>query len=165
MRLPRVRSTVRRMMVSVAVVTVVTWGGRVAARWHSRRNRAGHHAAPGVSIETASSSLLEFRRENGAFPGCGLARGWAENECDRAEWHSRLKDEYRRAALRPWLLLRVPALTQAQGRRRADSRRLLPLGRTPWSGSGRHPRPVVGMPGRSVVLDSTAGARGFENDA
>jgi hypothetical protein len=82
MRLPRVRFTVRRMMIAVAVVGVALgmclWMVRRSKIFRERSNDHGRTWAAMM--------------ERGMEPGNGLA-----------DYHRRLSEKYDRAALIPWL--------------------------------------------------------------
>jgi hypothetical protein len=93
----------RRMMVAVAVVEIVIWGAQTVSRWHLYRKRAEHHATEHMRLRAELAPSLEFKREAGYFPGCGLAQMFLETECERAAWHACLMMKYQRASFRPWL--------------------------------------------------------------
>ncbi len=125
MRLPRVRLTVRRMMVVVAVVAVALAGGLTYRRWAVYRERAAGHAhaeqlarfllgggiavirgADGrveevngpVAVRTseAGGGLTEFMiLPTPGYDAVALGR--------RAAYHARLRRKYERASARPWL--------------------------------------------------------------
>jgi uncharacterized membrane protein len=69
MRFPRVRFTVRRMMIAAAVAALLIMGAQTACR-----RRAEHHGAEEAKLKAELASALAFKRENGDFPGCGWAK-------------------------------------------------------------------------------------------
>jgi hypothetical protein len=96
MRFPRVRFTVRRMMVAVAVVGILTWCGiglyrrwsripeyRARARNHADALRAHVIAVRERSHTASPAELVELNRQRNAY-------------------HTALKREYERAASFPW---------------------------------------------------------------
>jgi hypothetical protein len=101
MRLPRM--TIRRWIVAVAAVAVLVRSAQVAVRWHQYRKRAEYHAVQYANLQVILAPVLEFQRAAGRFPGCGLLQDVWERECEKAEWHSRLKSKYERAAAHPWV--------------------------------------------------------------
>ena len=101
MRLPRM--TTRRWMIAAAVVAVLTRCGQTGARWHQYRKRVEYHASERKKVGIMLAPALEYRREAGRFPGCGLGQDIWERLCEQAEWHARLKLKYERTAARPWV--------------------------------------------------------------
>ena len=149
MRLPRVRFTVRRMMVAVAVVALSLggwlWLGEMRRRsayysaladayaleaenhtglisYYLRRaqehpgSKAGRHYYADFQLVTSNHGvkLTLGRRTDGpqAIPRlidpnperyAKAMRATSERERTRADYFSRLKAKYRRAAVRPWI--------------------------------------------------------------
>jgi hypothetical protein len=97
MRLPRVRFTVRRMMVAVAIVAVSMPMVRTARHSWECWTKAQKFAA-------INARLRDFR------PGlCGAVKWTAERERASATfiaggraYYARMEAKYRRAAWRPW---------------------------------------------------------------
>jgi hypothetical protein len=103
MRFPRVRFTVWRLMVAVAVFATATWGGQLAARGYSYRKMSDYHAASKARIESEWSLEFQWKRALGHFPACRTLEVQAEDAWKQAEWHVQMKVKYERAAARPWL--------------------------------------------------------------
>ena len=103
MRLLRVRFTFRSMMVGVAVLACLIWGAQTVSRSRFYRQLAQSHAAHEIRLRAEVARDLEFERKHGYSWGCGVYRASLELQCERAEWHCRLKLKYQRAALHPWL--------------------------------------------------------------
>jgi hypothetical protein len=96
MKLPRVRFTVRRMMVAVAVAAMTL---APVAYLERRRERftslAAFHASQVVGYEIDGSGWRPvFIGRDG--------RPVSHQKGERDLWHSRLKQKYEEAALRPW---------------------------------------------------------------
>jgi hypothetical protein len=96
MRLPRVRFTIRWMMLVVAGAGTI-FG--VSVESQRRRDRflrlAEHHEAS--SRITWACGIRSFSATNDL---CEDVRGWSSA---RIGWHSRLGEKYRRAASSPWM--------------------------------------------------------------
>jgi hypothetical protein len=90
-------------MTVVALVGLLIWSGQAVARWHRYRKLAEYHAAEFTNLSMMLAPALEIRNDTGRFPGCGLSQVFLESECEKVEWHGRLKSKYERAAARPWL--------------------------------------------------------------
>jgi hypothetical protein len=107
-RLPRVRFTVRQLMVAVAAIAVLLTAGIVGQRWMDFSRRARSHAdqAWGYSLEAGNSYQLAYddiRSGNG-----GSARQSAEEGATwrgLALYHDTLRRKYERAMWRPWALV------------------------------------------------------------
>jgi hypothetical protein len=103
MRMPRVRFTVRRLMIAVAVAALLL-GGDVL--W---RKRAGYLARANVEAasEMQSRALIkvyESAIETSAAPSVADGyRHWVEVHREEADYHGRLRRKYERAARYPWL--------------------------------------------------------------
>jgi hypothetical protein len=96
--------TTRRWMIAAAVVAVLIQSGQTGARWHQYRKRAEYHTSEFTKLRMMLAPALEYRREAGHFPGCGLSQIFWERAGEQAEWHGLLKSKYERAAVRPWLI-------------------------------------------------------------
>ncbi len=105
MKLPRVRFTVRRLMVAVAVTGFILGGEAIRRRWLSYRASVENHA----NEERRMRLLLRegFLHETA---GDGTRRRWQigpggerERIRERLLYHSLMKDRYQRAARYPWL--------------------------------------------------------------
>jgi hypothetical protein len=92
MRLPRLRFTVRRMMVAVAVVALVLGAVALGVRSGEFRNRARYHEV------MAASPLLGVKPAPPVFDPVRYTPKWSA-------YHARLKRKYERAARRPWLFV------------------------------------------------------------
>jgi hypothetical protein len=104
MRSPRVRFTVRRVMVAVAVAAVILGTERLAKRRAEYGRQAEHHEA--------TLGILALVRGEGVYPYCGLGitgiplRYDAETAPLHARcvsYHTRMMRKYRRAMWLPWL--------------------------------------------------------------
>ena len=100
MRVPRLRFTVRRMMVAVAVVAAVLAVSPFPQRYANYHRKALEHARlVGVSRENAKVHLA-------AWPEHPEVRALLEAsaaEWERlAAWHADLAQKYSNAASRPW---------------------------------------------------------------
>jgi hypothetical protein len=93
MRLPRVRFTVRRIMLAVAVVAIVLGGLRL---WCL----SAHYRA---LAEVHRQKADEVVRGTYAGPGGSYHLEWCAWPSPNKEYHLRLKENYERAASRPWL--------------------------------------------------------------
>jgi hypothetical protein len=92
MRVPRVRFTVRRMMIAVAVSAAVIWGVILWQRASFYRWKARYHAR----MERSSIiAVIEGRKS--AAPG-----ELADLSRIRAAHHAALRRKYEHAAARPW---------------------------------------------------------------
>src|SRR4051812_191410 len=95
MRLPRVRFTVRRMMVVVGLAAVVSW---MIAEAHGRRQH--RTAMARLYSGKLTPLILKGLRCAEANP---LRSEMSEEEVRRAETYMRLIREYNFRATRPWL--------------------------------------------------------------
>jgi hypothetical protein len=109
MRLPRVRFTVRRMMVAVAVLALALDYVQVS-RWWAINQEMWEL----VCNLSAGAHQIEETRYRGVAVGLpGGCRGLPvppychKPDAGRAAHHARLKREWRSAAARPWLLSRL----------------------------------------------------------
>jgi hypothetical protein len=102
MRFPRPRLTVRRLMIAVAVIALVTGVIAMLIQSERRRQRAVYHA----KMETETQHLMNFYRGD-----LVLRRG--ENRDDfpamlgrftrRNLYHSEMRRKWEASAARPWL--------------------------------------------------------------
>ena len=68
MRLPRVRFTLRSMMVGVAVVAGILWGTQnAAAHWRFYRQLAQHHASQEMRLRTEWATELAYKQKHGRY--------------------------------------------------------------------------------------------------
>jgi hypothetical protein len=124
MRLPRVRFTVRRMMIAVAVVAVLIGVGLHVER-AIRFSRLSTNYVEFAAMYAEYESILRKRERNhrelaereresaDKFQRSSSVELWrrlAQEDTDRAdkfkslaEYHSRMKAKYQAAARRPWL--------------------------------------------------------------
>jgi hypothetical protein len=103
MRVPRVRFTMRRMMVAVAILPVGWVGGRQAwatcRRWDEYRQWAEYCSAKEVRLRAkASSDGIELKDDP-------ELKEWL---LGMAEVHRKAKEEFRHAMWRPWLTVEPP---------------------------------------------------------
>ena len=124
MRLPRVQFTVRRMMVSVAVVAVLVANVELMRRHVVSRALATKHAAMQAELEAARrlaeerAKWVELLAERGeveaptSFPlidplagatTLSEVRALSTRYAKQAAYHAQLRRKYERAAARPWL--------------------------------------------------------------
>ncbi len=88
MRIPRLRFTVRRMMVAVAIAAIVMGG--LAERHYRFAKLSDHHLAALVAL------IPKVR--------ASIAAGDDENPIhERGFWHAKMRAKYFRAARYPWL--------------------------------------------------------------
>jgi hypothetical protein len=121
MRLPRVRFTVRRLMIAVAIVGVLLAAG-LEARWMHRKYReyatraSLHSYCERLYSEWASSDIKKEADRRSKFEKNGQAGfdDWvlhladyygrrAAKETLWANYHARMKSKYEVAMRRPWL--------------------------------------------------------------
>ena len=105
MPLPRVRFTMRRMMIAVAIAGLISGGAAIGRRWQSLRARAVYHATEewrmrtlvrgGFLHETDAAGRRKRREVND-----GADR---ERARELVLYHALMNDRYQRAARRPWL--------------------------------------------------------------
>jgi hypothetical protein len=100
MRVPRVRFTVRRMMVAVAVVAAVLAVSPFPQRYANYHREALEHARlVGVSRENAKVQLAAWPEH----PEVRALLDASAAEWERlAAWHADLAQKYSHAASRPW---------------------------------------------------------------
>ena len=94
MKPPRVRFTVRRLMVAVAIVGVLLWMTLLGKRVRAFRWMAEYHAAHRMKYPITGSP--------GAAPRGVDSRGELVS-AERDRWHAALAAKYSRAARSPWL--------------------------------------------------------------
>ena len=134
MRVPRVRFTVRRMMVAVAVVAAVLAVSPFPQRYANYHRKALEHARlAGVSRENTKVQLAAWPEH----PEVRALLDASAAEWERlAAWHADLAQKYSHAASCPWesvpldprLPLSVPPLSvrfprEAEALRRLEGRR------------------------------------------
>jgi hypothetical protein len=108
MRLPRVRFTVRRLMVAVAVIALLSGGEVARRRWvFCKQRAAGHRSLQNDLITMAVSRERSIQAARGSGrAGDTLPLLWkamAANDRLRAGHHAAMAGEFQRAASRPWL--------------------------------------------------------------
>ena len=95
MRMPRVRFTVRRMMVAVAVLAVVLGAGEATRKRRSRFGReAGFHGA---------FMRLYARSPPVHFPNKERLASHRRSLAEKKAYHESLAGKYEQAARHPWL--------------------------------------------------------------
>jgi hypothetical protein len=128
MRLPRVRFTVRRMMVAVAIASLSLGAAagvlRLSRLQTAYRERAALHAGEMSNLSAQDTRIYRARErlaaegvpDPGGYLGLGTRlpapRERIEELNDRRngvlfrwEWHKKMRAKYERAAERPWLAL------------------------------------------------------------
>jgi hypothetical protein len=119
MPLPRVRITVRRLMVAVVVVGIIL--GSIAQVLRLRRFARAHEAkaaeiriamkARSINAETAGNTEEAIRRmaseypaqANSLLPGASKYQRSREAHKRKVDYYERLLEKYSRAARHPWL--------------------------------------------------------------
>ena len=92
MRVPRVRFTVRRMMVAVAIVAIIMGAVDLWQNSVSYRSKIAHHA----QMERSSVFVIGGDDTPAAHEELArVSRAWTEH-------HATLRRKYERAAARPW---------------------------------------------------------------
>ena len=94
MRIPRVRFTVRGMMVAVAVFALLSASGQLRERYEGLRDRYEL-----MGVMHAAHEILERDGGVDVFSGFGLVKPNAQ----RAAYHAEMRRKYERAARSPWL--------------------------------------------------------------
>jgi hypothetical protein len=92
MKPPRVRFTIRRIMVAVAVVGIILAAWRLSA---DRRARADHHRHRRASSFTIADGGIVSRDDQGMIVSPEMSL-----------WHAEMTLKYPRAACYPWLPVR-----------------------------------------------------------
>jgi hypothetical protein len=87
-------------LVTAAAITI--WCLRVAAAWCTYRNQAVFHASEAAALYTELAPALEFERQFGYLPGCGISRPYLKSKVEQAQWHATMRRKYEDAAARPW---------------------------------------------------------------
>jgi hypothetical protein len=95
MRLPRVRLTVRWLMVAVAILAGLTWAWMMAQR---ARHYYGQAEVQARLEATYRAEAQRLRADPSGFD----ADVFAKSETKEANHHARLKEQYRRLATHPW---------------------------------------------------------------
>jgi hypothetical protein len=109
MRLPRLRFTIRWLMVAVAVMATLLMAEKMRRAWHERSLKAAEYAAEAKSwsddASKVESMMVRPRSRSDAASRQRLAelgevaRNYRDHE--RSNWE--LASKYARAAARPWL--------------------------------------------------------------
>jgi hypothetical protein len=116
MRVPRLRFTVRRIMIVVALVALALWGGRMYQRWSYCQRRAAYHDQRRVIFERLKSQGFEMRGDivlEDAIRPAGRSAGveqpleieYVHSVAEAIGYHAAMKERYLRAAWRPWVSL------------------------------------------------------------
>ncbi len=114
MRWPRMRFTVRRMMIAIAIIGVVTALEATRQRREFFRSRARDHAGELQGIADESAPWIATYWERYWYPKSGEPRktpkpsaverqAYEENRKRRIAYHEALYWKYQSAASRPWL--------------------------------------------------------------
>ena len=105
MRLPRVRFTVRRMMVAVAVFGLLFGAGVTRQRWAYNRSMVNYHANEERRMRLLlSGGWITETDEAGTRKKLRVGRNIEREPVQqRLMYHILMGDRYQRAARRPWL--------------------------------------------------------------
>lgn len=107
MRIPRVRFTVRRMMVAVVVVSLLLWAKGMWERRVYCQRRADYWA----SREREAFKMAKECGEDPSEPW----RSWAAVEREAADRYARLRVKYEDGAAQPWVPV-IPDREEYRGR-------------------------------------------------
>jgi hypothetical protein len=109
MKRPRLRFTIRGLMVAVAIVAIILTAEMMRRRWHERRLKAAEYAAEAKSwsddaVKVENMMVLPRSKSDAASRQRlaeldGVAKNYREHERSNREMASK----YARAAARPWL--------------------------------------------------------------
>ena len=101
MRVPRVRFTVRTLMVLVAVVAIILGGMILRQRAASYRQRAAQFGWVATGLrQSAASGNAAFLHPTPTGPGTPMTQAMSLRW---AEYYAGLRAKYEHAALYPWL--------------------------------------------------------------
>ena len=105
MRLPRVRFTVRRMMIAVAVVGTIFGCELTRRRWDTFRTMAAYHADEERRMRLLlSGGFIHEADEEGRRGRMQIGRGLERESVRSRRWyHAIMWAKYERAARYPWL--------------------------------------------------------------
>src|SRR4051812_5953995 len=121
MRLPRVRFTIRWLMIAVAIVGLVLGGEIIRRRqWAYRTSVAYHASEEGRMLLLLGGGFTHGTDETGKRQRMQIGRN-LDREQVRQRWlhHSVMKDRYQRVARFPWLSIRSdPPMIDPLGRER-----------------------------------------------
>ena len=114
MKVPRVRFTVRRMMVAVAVAALAFWIVRLSSLRRQYLEKAANHASFQAYLIT-SPQMIKFweDRWTAAREGKPAKYPWPSGPPfvpSIAEYHDQMRIKYKRAARYPWLPVAPDAL-------------------------------------------------------
>jgi hypothetical protein len=93
--MPRVRFTVRRLMIALVLVALVLWAEAM------RRRTASFRQGAAVNAWAADTFEARLRNADAFYPREEDLR-WALR---RLDYHTQLRRKYERAASRPWLFV------------------------------------------------------------
>jgi hypothetical protein len=127
MRIPRVRFTIRLLMIAVAVVGVFLTVARLVYLWRRYEALAAIHASKEVTYVRQAqgcerkhdwcaqqATLQPPSARDGTWERLATASGVSAHDLRRlAAYESRLKRKYERAARHPWLLV-TPDLPETE---------------------------------------------------
>jgi hypothetical protein len=101
MKLPRVRFTVRQMMIAVAFVALVSAGWVECARMEAAMVKRRLE----YSLRAIDHSLAESAHTHGRWPGCFISPPPETSIIDpkKAAYHAAMARKWSAAADRPWL--------------------------------------------------------------
>ena len=103
MPIPRVRFTVRRMMLAVAIMGLIS-GGFVLARKRARHLARANAEAASELRSRDLVKVYESAITTSAAPSVAEGyRHWVEMFREEADYHGRLRRKYEHAARNPWL--------------------------------------------------------------
>jgi hypothetical protein len=101
MRFPRVRFTVRRMMVAVAIIGIVVWLGIAGGRhWRYRRLAASYASKESLARNFSSGELTATRITFFLKRPCGES---TTSVMAHLGYYAEMRAKYDHAARHPWL--------------------------------------------------------------
>jgi hypothetical protein len=103
MRWPRVRFTVRRLMVAVAIVALAFGVGTMRWRQLTLRAKADHHERIEREQGGKQRAIEDLARAANTPELAAQMRGDKAVHARIEGYHARLKEKYRQLSARPWL--------------------------------------------------------------
>lgn len=102
MQLPRVRFTVRRTMILVAVAAIAVWGSQLYRRHQQFDRLARDHEVQEALAAEAAEETVRLLLAQGQDPANIEVKAILEVASMRKSYHRAMKEKYRLAAERPW---------------------------------------------------------------
>ena len=108
MRLPRVQFTIRRLMISVAIVGLILGGEIIRRRRQFYRTSAAYHAKEeGRMLWLLRGGFVHETDETGKRRRVQIGRNLDREQVrERLLYHSVMRERYQRVARYPWLSIR-----------------------------------------------------------